>query len=1034
MISNSNDDNLDQLLDPANLYCNEHKKLKKYYLRNEDYFLCEYDGYESAKNYCHFKDILLEYKAEVQRLKTAEVQQTNVKTTQISSKIRSSVENVFVQAENLYKFLQTFQNGYLKKLEKLTLINNELLKIKDILSHINFKDDGTVNFINIGANEIKELKILTLANILVRRKNTKNEEEFNLTSIFIEIMKEYHAILISLARYGRGWLELSINETFKELLQTEDSKYKADFSSCQFEKQIYFKEEVDEIIRNSEFQINEKNSIIENLKSEIHKLNGGINEKNTIINNLNINLNEKLTLIQEYNTIINNLKLSLEDQNAKYNSLLIEKNSLFEQYKQLSARYEELNNQFNSKTIEFNNTIRTHVLQIEEITNIKRRLEIELSEEREKNKRLSLDIERYLREIAELKNRHEDALAEASSQESEKNDLKEKYEAALDKMQEEINRLLGLRARDQELINEMRAQKIVDDSRITKLNMKIDEFNLLIQQYTLRIESLNSDINVLKMEIIELNKEKDILMESEEKLIEENNGLTDELEALKRSHSELLIDLKGQVKQSEILKTRVEELECLLKSESKSTEEITIIQSSKVTELKSQIEAIITSKEKLENEISEKKSKINHLTSEYEILKAKYESGLIEIASLKEQLKSIRILEENLLALGKKFDEVSLLNKNLEANLSHKDASILQLQQELKTSRSQNEELTIVITKHKQNISSLQNYENKINSLENTRLEIEELKRKIQTAEELNRNSARSSSKRRSRSIFNRSGVENIDKYGTVSSEQIMNNKSIALNIVSNGNSNNNIKPIDFNKTDFESIITTTTNDNRNTVVTSTNINGNVLTSQRSMTNQNVSYDINTPNVNFSKLQSYEMLLNESNAQLINDWLGETLNCRNVTTKLLYKAKVDGFSARIFKEKCYRKNNTITLVHTNYGKLIGGYTPIAWENPENCTHCYEEDASQSSFLFSVTLGEKYPIKSDMLSFAIGNTLSMGPLFGGGSDLEVVDECNMNYNSYAQTNHTYTSNRTEEEFYGDHKYLVVDYEVYEVFSG
>jgi hypothetical protein len=49
--------------------------------------------------------------------------------------------------------------------------------------------------------------------------------------------------------------------------------------------------------------------------------------------------------------------------------------------------------------------------------------------------------------------------------------------------------------------------------------------------------------------------------------------------------------------------------------------------------------------------------------------------------------------------------------------------------------------------------------------------------------------------------------------------------------------------------------------------------------------------------------------------------------------KLLYRASDNYFSVRKFHEKCNGVSNTILFVKTEFGKKIGGYTPLKWESP-----------------------------------------------------------------------------------------------------
>jgi hypothetical protein len=49
-----------------------------------------------------------------------------------------------------------------------------------------------------------------------------------------------------------------------------------------------------------------------------------------------------------------------------------------------------------------------------------------------------------------------------------------------------------------------------------------------------------------------------------------------------------------------------------------------------------------------------------------------------------------------------------------------------------------------------------------------------------------------------------------------------------------------------------------------------------------------------------------------------------------VLLKLLYRASDNYFSVRKFHEKSNGVPNTILFVKTDFGKKIGGYTPLKW--------------------------------------------------------------------------------------------------------
>jgi len=150
-----------------------------------------------------------------------------------------------------------------------------------------------------------------------------------------------------------------------------------------------------------------------------------------------------------------------------------------------------------------------------------------------------------------------------------------------------------------------------------------------------------------------------------------------------------------------------------------------------------------------------------------------------------------------------------------------------------------------------------------------------------------------------------------------------------------------------------------------------------------------------------------------------------------ISMNLLYKASKDGFDCKFFHQLCDNKGPTIVIVYTNFGKVIGGYTPLNWETSKN-EHTYVQDDGETSFLFSYTLLRKFPLQRNGKSYAICNGTNYGPRFGGGHDLEIVSNCNVIYNCYYRFGYSYeTEGITKAQFYGNEKFLVTDYLVYQV---
>lgn len=112
------------------------------------------------------------------------------------------------------------------------------------------------------------------------------------------------------------------------------------------------------------------------------------------------------------------------------------------------------------------------------------------------------------------------------------------------------------------------------------------------------------------------------------------------------------------------------------------------------------------------------------------------------------------------------------------------------------------------------------------------------------------------------------------------------------------------------------------------------------------------------------------------------------------TLKKLFVASSNGFSAHKFHQICDGIADTFTVIRTNFGKTIAGYTPIKWASPADST--WFPDPSNRSFLLSVDLREKMTLVDPLK--AIQCSTSWGPCFGGGCDIAIADKCDVKNSS------------------------------------
>ena len=68
-------------------------------------------------------------------------------------------------------------------------------------------------------------------------------------------------------------------------------------------------------------------------------------------------------------------------------------------------------------------------------------------------------------------------------------------------------------------------------------------------------------------------------------------------------------------------------------------------------------------------------------------------------------------------------------------------------------------------------------------------------------------------------------------------------------------------------------------------------------------------------------------------AEILNSFLCQERKVQRV--ERLFRASEHGFSAKVFHQKCDKQEDTLVLVHTEFGKTIGGYTHYPWTSPDS---------------------------------------------------------------------------------------------------
>lgn len=150
--------------------------------------------------------------------------------------------------------------------------------------------------------------------------------------------------------------------------------------------------------------------------------------------------------------------------------------------------------------------------------------------------------------------------------------------------------------------------------------------------------------------------------------------------------------------------------------------------------------------------------------------------------------------------------------------------------------------------------------------------------------------------------------------------------------------------------------------------------------------------------------------------------------------KLLFRASTHGFSASAFHKMCDGFPNTMTIVQSTNGYVCAAFTDIPWSGCDSSRGNYV--SSDKSFLVALTDGNhlpsQRPARFDVKrrNFAVIHHSKHGPVFGGGADLSIADNCNLNTSSYSNLPHSYEGEGASNHIMmGDYHFTVADYEVF-----
>ena len=178
-------------------------------------------------------------------------------------------------------------------------------------------------------------------------------------------------------------------------------------------------------------------------------------------------------------------------------------------------------------------------------------------------------------------------------------------------------------------------------------------------------------------------------------------------------------------------------------------------------------------------------------------------------------------------------------------------------------------------------------------------------------------------------------------------------------------------------------------------------------------------------------LENNDLIFKESKIIVKNDskeFLKYCLNKEKIKTTLLYSATIDGDTIDAFNKKCDGKPNTLTIIKTNNGKIIGGFF-------KKELSVKEDYYDPSCFLFSLNYKEKYEVNpyGSFKNRSFHGTGSSTAIidFGEGSSIHIMNNCLSSYKNYycgREGTFKFPINRITSTVT---QFLVIEFEVYQI---
>ncbi len=1010
--------------------CSLHQTLNKYYLKSENRFVCEYDGFDKdgPDNFLHMPQILEIYREEILHIQKNPQLLHKTKIDELIPIYLNKVKKMNIDTTKLNQEVETFKEKICEKVMFILRSNANLAEIKELLNEVNFTSDGKPDLKKIGMNEQKEQNLIFLAQFLIFRDNAKTTEK-NLLDKFTYFLEEFQKKVVDIAFNGIDLVDMGYSPFQDEVAKIENRKEGNKSQKDYLKSHIISRKDYDQMVLQYEDIIRRKDIEIRDLTDKL----GREKTRNVELEHSNYDLNEKVRL----------MTVTIKDQENNLKGRIAELEGIL-----LSLRNE-------------NEDLRKNQLKkhFDEINGLKNFYENQINQMKQNHDML----------MSKYKHDHEKGIADLKNE----NDLLQNHYSSMNTLvSSSIDDLNNKRVKElEQILAEERKKydliKAENDKKLADLNNKLLEFaktNEALQKRILSLETENKDLKAQRdMLAIEINNLRKTLKEKEDillKLIEEDKGIRihekqtnenlltriNELEKLNlkykkefaemedyRKYFDMYINIKKDYERNLIELENNKNKNIYLAKENESMkhdyEEIIKNLNAQLLDFKTKYEGLISENVLVTQQSALKNNKLVAIQKAFSNLNTKLKDNPIGLGLNNSMLELSQNLNNNsLVSLGNRSIDFNVVCEG-QPNKSNTDYRGLLMSEENKTRNLEND----LASKGKKN----HELEEELNVLRLKVKSLEENYRKLQLVNSELTHQLNDLKKQKSNGNSHDPYHDLLDKDVTM--------KSLETKLVETQETLfETHQENEFLKKKIKTLLHRLDELNKLILNFSPEQRAQILLSVKNNPVEFAQLEKDFANIDFIENDLLSLLLlNRNNFPLMREWLlplsrnslGLNLNNENncnLNFRLLYKASLHGFEVKQFITRCHKIRNTLVVAHTSHGKLIGGFTPIPWNlpNDDELAPFYCSDEEGKTFLFSFNLKRKFNLKNRDL--AILCSCEMGPVFGGGSDLEIVDKCNENINKYSDFGFSFDSeNVSKEAFYGAENYLVKDYEVYEV---